>query len=160
MQITHAPNNFFFMIWKISPPLDRKGHATIFTEHLIIILKIIKYFYSTSLNEEFVTNHFPFAYITPPPSPFSSFTIIACVTCLFESHSYNKEKDVRKWPLGCTRHHFFFSKECAILLFIFFKNALVIVRSDLSCEFVKKKLYRSVVMHSPSPHTIWITYGR
>lgn len=106
MQITHAPNNFFFMIWKISPPLDRKGHATMFTEHLIIILKIIKYFFSASLNEEFVTDHFSFAYF------FSSFTSIACVTCFFESHSYNKEKYARKWPLDCTRHQKFFFSRC------------------------------------------------
>lgn len=147
MQITHATNNFFFMIWKISPPLDRKGHATMFTEHLIIILKIIKNFYSASLNEEFVTNHFSFAYIF---FSFPSFTIIACVTCLFESHSYNKEKYAHKWPVDCTRHHKFFFcfslKECAIYLFILCKTALVIVRSDLSRELVKKKLYRSMVL--------------
>lgn len=42
--------------------------------------------------------------------PFPSFTIIACVNCLFESHSYNKEKYAHKWPVDCTRHHkFFFS---------------------------------------------------
>ena len=98
-------------------------------------------FFSAFLNEEFVTDHFPFVCSFFFFFFFFSFIIMACVTCLFEGYSCNKEKYARKWPLDSTRHQeFCFFKECGGL--VIYSRLKCIGCCDLSCEVVKKKLYR------------------
>ena len=139
------------MICKISTSLDRKGHATMFTEHLIIILKIIKYgfFFCVSkwrIRDRPLSVRLFFLFFFSFSLALSLWRVsLACLRAILVIKRNMLENG--HW-IARDIKSFVFSRSVAVLLFIPAWNALAVV--IFLVRLWKRNYIVSVVMRFPA----------